>query len=81
MDLTVVSPNFFNFDVGYIINKPVLFFLFLFYLVFYIAVSSVLIYHWSNYGMKSKGIVAARALFIFVSIFLLVVTGLTVYYF
>jgi hypothetical protein len=77
----ILVPKLFNIDLSFIINKPVLGIVFVLYFIFYLLISGVLFYHWHAYGMKSAGIMIARSLFIFVSIFLFVMSGLTIYYF
>lgn len=77
----VGTGGFFNIDTSFLVSKPVLIIVFLIFLFFYGCVSFVLFYHWANYGMNSRGIAMARGLFIFVSIFLLSLSALTIYYF
>ncbi len=76
-----VLPNVFTFHLGLIINKPVLMVLFGLYFVLYATVSAVLVYHWTSYGMRSRGIIVGESLFYFVSAVLFVTAGLSIYYF
>lgn len=70
-----------SFKLGYLINKPVLIFVFIFFLIIYIIISGILRYHWHNYGMRNAGIIFAQSLFFLVSIVLFVIMGLTIYYY
>ena len=65
----------------FLLNTPVLLVIFIIFSVFYIIVSAVILYHWSAYGMKSAGILIAETLFVFVSLVLLGVASLALYYF
>ena len=75
-------PNFFNFDfVNYAVSRPALYLIFIVYFFLYAIVSAILFYHWKNYGMRSQGIMIARSLFIFVSIVLFVICGISIFLF
>jgi len=63
------------------INIPVLIIFFFIFFVFYAIISSVIVYHWSAYGMKSRGIIIAEALFFGVSFALFAVATLSLFYF
>lgn len=82
MDLPPIEvPGFHNVSLSLFINTPVLLLILLVFFIFYIIVSSVLIYHWSAYGMKNHGILVGKTLFILVSIFLFCVSFLAISYF
>lgn len=75
-------PNFFNFDfIELAVSRPALYLIFIVYFFLYAIVSAILFYHWANYGMKSPGIMVARSLFVFVSIVLFVICGISIYLF
>ena len=80
MEFPVISFTS-NFQLGYLINKPVLVVIFTVFLVIYIILSGILRYHWHNYGMRNAGIIFAQSIFFLVSIVLFVVLGLTIYYY
>lgn len=64
-------PDFFqSINISFLTGRMVFFIILLVYAIFYLMVSSVLIYHWFKYGMKSSGIIVAQTLYIFVSVFL-----------
>lgn len=63
------------------INTSILLVLFVVFFVVYFLISSVLIYHWSSYGMKSRGVIFAESIFVFISLVLFVMAGMSLYYF
>lgn len=78
---SIIPLNLFAFKLDYILNRPVLFIVFCLFFLVYSVLTAVLVYHWNNYGMRSKGILFAESLFFLVSISLFVVAGLSIYYF
>ena len=63
------------------INLPVLVIILSLFFIFYALVTSVLMYHWSSYGMRAPGIVVAESLYLLVSVILFVISGMSLYYF
>ncbi len=51
------------------------------FLFFYLIVSAVLFYHWSAYGMHSKGIVIGKTIFSIVSVILLLLSWFSITYY
>jgi hypothetical protein len=74
-------PNFPHIDMSTVVSTPVLMAVMALFFVFYFIVSSVLVYHWSAYGMRSVTVVVAEGVFVVVSIALFVVAGLSIHYF
>jgi hypothetical protein len=82
MQLPVLTlPAFPHISASLFINPTVLIFVLVAFCFLYILVSSVLMYHWSAYGMGSPGILVGETLFIFISVILFVISGLSIYYF
>lgn len=82
MDLPILQmPAFPHIKLAILVNTPTLLLLFGFFIIFYASVSSVLIYHWHSYGMKSPGILFAETIYLFVSLVLFVISGISLYYF
>ena len=63
------------------INTPILIIILTLFFIVYAIITSILMYHWSAYGMKSSGILVGQTLFLFVSVILFVIAGLAVHYF
>ena len=64
----------------YFLNKSIMFgFLALFFIV-YAIISAIIMYHWSSYGMDSKGIIIGRSLFLIVSVSLFLIAILALNY-
>ncbi len=68
-------------DLSLFLNTTTLSIVFIIFLIAYCTVSSVLVYHWSAYGMRHSGVLVAETLFICVSVVLLTVAGISVSYF
>ncbi len=51
------------------------------FLLFYLIVSAVLFYHWSAYGMHSRGIVFGKTIFSIFSIVLIFISWLSITYY
>ncbi|HEY4505228.1 MAG TPA: hypothetical protein VJG67_00855 [Candidatus Paceibacterota bacterium] len=68
-------------DLSLFINKPVFVAILVFFFVIYTIISSVLMYHWSSYGMRSAGVVIGETIFVLVSLALFTVAGLAINYF
>jgi hypothetical protein len=66
---------------AFLFNVPVLFLIFIVFFIFYAAVSAVLMYHWSAYGMRHEGILVAETLYLFISAVLFLMAGLALFYF
>ena len=81
MELPTIIPNLPHIQTSLFINIPVLVIVLLVFLFVYLVITSVLVYHWSAYGMQSKGILIGESLFIVVSAVLFVVSGLAITYF
>lgn len=77
----LIVPSFPKLSLDYLLNVPVLMVILVLFLIFYSVVTSVLVYHWRAYGMKSKGILAAESLFFAVSVVLFVSAGVSLFYF
>ncbi len=67
--------------LSFLINVPVLIAILVLFACLYTVVSSVIVYHWHAYGMKSQGIVVAESLYFFVTIVLFVCAGVSLFYF
>lgn len=74
-------PTLPNINLNILMTTPVLAIIFVLFLIIYIGITGVIIYHWSTYGMKSPGIILARTLYIVVSLslFFTAFLGLTYY--
>ena len=81
MELPTIIPNLPHIQTSLFINVPVLVITLLVFLFVYLVITSVLVYHWSAYGMQSRGILVGESLFIVVSAVLFVVSGLAITYF
>ena len=82
MELPQISlPNLPTLSLSFLINKLTMFIFLGAFFALYVLVSSVLMYHWSAYGMKSHGILVGRTLFLFVSALLFLVALLALSYF
>lgn len=81
MELPVLSiPALPKLSFNFLASKPILLIVFVVFLILYSILSSVLLYHWSAYGMKSHGILVGKTLFLFVSFVLIVVSLLSITY-
>ena len=83
MDLSevLITPTFNNINFSVFLSKPILMIVFVVFFLVYSVLSGVIIYHWNAFGMKSGGIVIAESVFLFVSVVLFVVAGLTITYY
>lgn len=82
MEFEIFSlPTFSGFNISSVLNKPVLVWILIVFFFFYCVISGILMYHWSAYGMRHRGIILARSLYIFVSIVLFVIAGLAISYY
>lgn len=77
----LIIPTLPEIKASFILNVPVLFTILILFLIFYGIVTSVLVYHWRAYGMKSKGILAAESMYFTVSVILFVTAGVSLFYF
>lgn len=68
-------------NISFFISTQILFVILGVFFVFYAIVSGVLIYHWSAYGMRHRGILVAESLYLAVSIALFIVAGLSILYY
>lgn len=74
-------PSLPHIKLSLFLNAPILLAALVAFLVFYLIVSSVLVYHWHAYGMKSWGIKVAELLFFVVSVFLFTLAVVSLSYF
>ena len=81
MQPSLSMPGALHIDLSLLINLTVLTVIFVLFIVCYVILSSVLMYHWSAYGMRSHGILVSRFLFLFISVILFVIAGLALSYF
>ena len=77
----LVMPAFPHIHASFLINAPVLLVILFLFFIIYSIITGVLLYHWSAYGMRNAGIIAAESLFLLVSFSLFTVSGLAIYYF
>lgn len=75
-----IFPSLAGFNLGFFINKPLLLIFTLIFIFIYIIIAFVLFYHWSSYGMRSRGIIMAKNLFVSVSLFFLICMFVSLYY-
>ncbi len=66
---------------SWIVHTPFLLIILGVFFVFYSIITSVLLYHWSMYGMHGSSILVARTLFLFVSFLLFLSAGMSLIYF
>lgn len=77
----LIIPSFPELNISFVLNIPVLLVILVLFFIFYSVITSVLVYHWRAYGMKSAGILAAESLFFAVSVILFVTAGVSLFYF
>jgi hypothetical protein len=82
MELPTLAPNaFLDHPLAIILSTNALIGILFLFILSYIGISSILLYHWNAYGMKSNGIIFAQSLYLLVSVVLLIVSGLAIYYY
>lgn len=59
---------------------PIFFIIFIIFFVVYVIVSFILMYHWSAYGMRRSFILTAETVFVLVSLFLFIISFLSLNY-
>ncbi|MSU45076.1 MAG: hypothetical protein EXS47_00365 [Candidatus Zambryskibacteria bacterium] len=74
-------PNFPSISLSFFINTTGLIVVLALFSIVYVVITSVLVYHWSAYGMRNPGILVAETLFLFVSLVLFVFAGLAISYY
>lgn len=74
-------PDFPSVSLAFFVNTTGLIVVLVLFSIIYAAITSVLVYHWSAYGMRNPGILVAEALFLFVSLVLFVFAGLAISYY
>lgn len=74
-------PNFGNIKIDTFLSRPILSIVLIVYLIGYISLGTILFYHWRAYGMKSSSIVFAETAFLFVSLILFVLAGVSISYY
>jgi len=77
--LTMPSLPFVN--AAFFVNVPVLLGILVIFFIVYAIISSLLVYHWTAYGMYSITVMVTMLLFIFVSVGLFSVAALAIGYF
>lgn len=77
----LLLPPFPHIKASLFINHTILFGALFVFFIIYTGISSVLVYHWTSYGMRSPGVIFAETIYLFVSIVLFVVAGMSVFYF
>ncbi len=75
----MIFPVLPNFEASFLIGKPMLIVVYVVFILLYVLLSAVLIYHWSEFGMKSREVIFAESLFTLVSVILLLVAGLSIF--
>ena len=83
MDMTdvLIVPKFSNINFSIILSRPILLILLVVFFLIYAILSGVILYHWKSYGMKGRGVILAETLFLFVSLVLFVIAGVSMTYF
>ncbi len=77
----LIVPKFSNINFSIFLSRPVLLVVLVVFFLIYSVLSGVILYHWKSYGMKGSGVLLAESLFLFVSLVLFVVAGISVTYF
>ncbi|MCX6702148.1 MAG: hypothetical protein NTX96_03080 [Candidatus Zambryskibacteria bacterium] len=75
-----IVPAFPSFLTSFLTNTPILLIILFLFFIIYTIVSIVLLYHWSEYGMRSGAILLAETVFILVSIVLFTTSFLALNY-
>lgn len=73
-------PPILDIKLSLILNTTVLSALLIIFSVFYVVVTSILLYHWSAYGMKTRGIVLAESVFLSVTLVLFCTSIVSLFY-
>ena len=75
-------PHFTNFNGLSFLSFPILVGILIVFFVLYLIVTLILMYHWSEYGMKSRGVIFGRLVFLCGSAFLffVAITALNLVY-
>ncbi len=77
----LITPDFSKINFSVFVSKPILYLLLALFFIVYAILASILFFHWRAYGMRSKSILIAETLFLFVSLILFVTAGVTLTYF
>lgn len=77
----LLLPSFPNISLSFLVNTQVLLVVLVLFFILYAIISLVLFYHWSEYGMRSGGILLTETLFSLVSVVLFTIAGLAIYYY
>ena len=77
----LIAPIFPNISLSFLANTPILLIVLVLFLILYVVVSSVLLYHWSEYGMRTGAVILAETVFVLVSLVLFAVSFLSLNYF
>jgi hypothetical protein len=78
---SILVPSFSFFEGSFILGKPFMVVVLVIFFAMYAVYSSVLIYHWSSYGMKNPDIIFAETLFIMVSLSLFIISGTSLFFY
>ncbi len=78
---SLIFPVIPTFESTFLVGTSTLVLIYIVFIMIYVVLSAVLIYHWSEFGMKSPEVVFAKSLFTLVSIILLSVAGLSIFYY
>ena len=62
-----------NLSISFVKIKPILMIFFLIFLIIYLIISSILFYHWEQYGMGNKKILIYGLVFFIVSLILFII--------
>lgn len=83
MDFTevLITPSFKNIHFSVFLSRPILLIVLGLFLSVYVVLSSIIIYHWHAYGMKSKGVYLAETVFLLVTIVLFALSAVSITYF
>lgn len=69
-------PTFLHIPYSLFVNLPIFLIILSVFFVLYTVITSVLMYHWLTYGMKSPGVLVAESLFLLISVVLFVIAGM-----
>ncbi|HBD24807.1 MAG: hypothetical protein A2566_00080 [Candidatus Zambryskibacteria bacterium RIFOXYD1_FULL_40_13] len=75
-----LGPILPDFVTSFLAGIPVFLIILVIFFIMYCIVSVILIYHWTQYGMKSVTVLFAETLFVFVSLFLFTLSFMSLNY-
>jgi hypothetical protein len=77
----VILSSFPSVPMSFLANTTILLIILIVFFVVYSIVSAVLLYHWSEYGMRSGAVFLAKTVFTLVSLVLFTISFLALNYF